>query len=154
MYTIRLYKQEDCGQVVKLFYNTVHTVNRKDYTQQQLNAWAPADLDFERWNKVLSQNYTIIVESEDVIVGFGDIDTTGYFDHLFVHKDFQGQGIAKLITTQIEKYALNTNIRRITVAASITAKPFFENYGYTVVKEQRVERNGQVLTNFLMEKLL
>ncbi len=154
MYTIRLYKQEDCGQVVKLFYNTVHTVNKKDYTQGQLNAWAPADLDFERWNKVLSQNYTIIVESEDVIVGFGDIDTTGYFDHLFVHKDFQGQGIAKLITTQIEKYALNTNIRRITVAASITAKPFFENYGYTVVKEQRVERNGQVLTNFLMEKLL
>ena len=140
--------------MVKLFYNTVHTVNKKDYTQGQLNAWAPADLDCERWHKVLSQNYTIIVESEDVIVGFGDIDTTGYFDHLFVHKDFQGQGIAKLITTQIEKYALNTNIRRITVAASITAKPFFENYGYTVVKEQRVERNGQVLTNFLMEKLL
>ena len=154
MYTIRLYKQEDCNEVVSLFYNTVHSVNKKDYTEEQLNAWAPADLDFERWNRVLSQNYTIIVEKEGVITGFGDVDATGYFDHLFVHKDYQGKGIATLIKDEIEKYSLNAKMQRITVAASITAKPFFEKHGYTVIKEQRVERNGQVLTNYFMEKLL
>ena len=154
MYRIRLYKQEDCNEVVSLFYNTVHSVNKKDYTTEQLDAWAPADLDFERWNRVLSQNYTIIVEKEGVITGFGDIDATGYFDHLFVHKDHQGQGIATLIKEKIEKYVRNAKMQRITVAASITAKPFFEKHGYTVVKEQRVERKGQALTNYFMEKFL
>lgn len=154
MYRIRLYKQEDCNEVVSLFYNTVHSVNKKDYTTEQLDAWAPADLDFERWNRVLSQNYTIIVEKEGAIKGFGDIDATGYFDHLFVHKDHQGQGIATLIKEKIEKHALDANMQRVTVAASITARPFFEKHGYTVLKEQRVERNGQTLTNYFMEKFL
>ncbi|MGL5364343.1 MAG: GNAT family N-acetyltransferase, partial [Plesiomonas shigelloides] len=35
---------------------------------------------------------------------------------------------------------------------SITAKPFFERFGFRVVKKQQVAINGQVLTNFLMEK--
>ena len=36
--------------------------------------------------------------------------------------------------------------------ASITAKPFFEKRGYKVVKEQKIERQGIFLTNFLMKK--
>ena len=27
------------------------------------------------------------IEKNNIIVGFGDIDDTGYFDHLFTHKD-------------------------------------------------------------------
>ena len=36
--------------------------------------------------------------------------------------------------------------------ASITARPFFENRGYQVVREQQVERQGVFLTNYVMEK--
>ncbi|GEA31614.1 hypothetical protein CDIOL_25370 [Clostridium diolis] len=42
----------------------------------------------------------------------------------------------------------------ITVEASITAKPFFEKRGYHIVRQQEVERKGQLLTNFVMKKLL
>lgn len=36
--TLREYRPEDCAEVVRLFYDTVHTVNVKDYTEEQLNA--------------------------------------------------------------------------------------------------------------------
>ena len=36
--------------------------------------------------------------------------------------------------------------------ASITAKPFFEKRGFSVVKEQSLERQGLFLTNYIMEK--
>ena len=36
--------------------------------------------------------------------------------------------------------------------ASITARPFFEKRGYQVVKEQQVERQGILLTNFVMRR--
>ena len=35
---------------------------------------------------------------------------------------------------------------------SITARPFFERRGYRVVREQQVERQGIMLTNFVMIK--
>ena len=38
MLTIRKYKSSDCGHLAELFYQTVHAVNAKDYSEEQLNA--------------------------------------------------------------------------------------------------------------------
>lgn len=110
------------------------------------------DIDINKWNSSLSKNYTVIAEFNNLIVGFGDLDDTGYFDRLYVHKDFQGQGIATMITLEIENYARSKNIKTLTTEASITAKPFFEKFGYEVIKEQQVYRLGQALNNFVMKK--
>lgn len=151
---IRRYKTEDCPEIIELFYNTVHTVNVKDYQLAQLNAWAAKDIDSSQWDRSLSANYTIVVENKGIIVGFGDLNCTGYFDHLFVHKDFQRQGIATLLADELERYASENNIAVVTTEASITAKPFFEHRGYQVMKQQTVERKGQMLINFLMRKMM
>ena len=45
-------------------------------------------------------------------------------------------------------------VDRVTVHASETARPFFERRGYRVLRPQQVERRGQVLTNYVMEKEL
>ena len=41
---LRPYRKEDCEQTARLFYETVHAVNAKDYAPRQLAAWAPACL--------------------------------------------------------------------------------------------------------------
>lgn len=50
---IRRYQQSDCKELAELFYNTVHTVNAKDYTKEQLNVWATGKVDLEKWNQSL-----------------------------------------------------------------------------------------------------
>lgn len=151
---IREYNSTDCKEITQLFYNTVHSINAKDYTQAQLDAWAPATIDMERFDTTLSHNFTVVILEHDVIIGFGDIDDTGYLDHLFVHKEYQKQGVAKGILKALEQHALQHDISTVTTHASITARPFFELFGYQVLKEQLVERFGQKLTNFVMEKLV
>ena len=37
---------------------------------------------------------------------------------------------------------------------SITARPFYEHLGFTVVKEQEVEMRDVKLTNYVMEKVV
>lgn len=146
---IRKYKKTDCGQLTELFYQTVHTVNAKDYTTEQLNAWATGDVDLKEWDNSLSEHESFVCVKEERIIGFGDIDKTGYLDRLYVHKDYQRQGVASAICDELER-AVST--RKITTHASITAKPFFEKRGYGVVREQQVIRNGIFLTNYVMEK--
>ncbi|AYK14777.1 MAG: GNAT family N-acetyltransferase [Methanosarcina flavescens] len=150
---VRLYRSQDCREIVKLFYDTVHTINSKDYSSAQLDAWAPEENNVDMWNKSLSSTYTVVIEINGSIVGFGNLDKTGYLDRLYVHKDFQGQGIATIIADELEKYAQRRDII-ITTEASITAKPFFEKRGYKTIKQQSVERKGQTLINFIMEKYL
>lgn len=146
---LREYRTSDCEQLAELFYQTVHSVNARDYTAAQLNAWATGLVDLQKWNRSFLQNKTVVAVENEKIVGFGDMDETGYLDMLYVHKDNQGRGIASAICDKLEQFA---NGKRITTHASITAKPFFLHRGYRVVKEQEVTRCGIALTNYVMEK--
>lgn len=153
---MREIKAKDLEVIVTLFKETVHHVNAKDYSTEQLLVWAPHHIHQgdNRWKSLLD-NIAYLVEIDDVIVGFADITSEGYLDRLFVHKDYQRQGIASQLVKKLESLLLLRRVKKITTEASITAKPFFERMGYLVVKEQNKPRPGGVtLTNFLMEKRL
>lgn len=145
---IRGYRLGDCEEMATLFYNTVHTVNAKDYPPEQLDVWATGQVDLEQWDRSFQEHISLVAVEDGVIVGFGDIDETGYLDRLYVHADYQGRGIATAICDRLESEISGT----ITTHASITARPFFEARGYRVIKEQQVERQGIFLKNFVMEK--
>lgn len=145
---IRQYRSSDCKEITKLFYGTVHRVNSADYTKEQLDVWAPEQADLEKWNRSLLEHHSIVAVEDGKITGFGDIDETGYLDRLYVHADCQRRGIATAICDRLEEIIS----RDIVTHASITARPFFEKRGYCVVKEQQVERQGILLTNYVMEK--
>ena len=129
---IRKYQEKDCKELAKLFYDTVHFVNCKDYTKEQLDVWATGEVDMERWNASFLEHDSFVAIEKDRIVGFGDIDRTGYLDRLYVHKDVQGKGIATALCEKLENTVCT---QKIVTHASITAKPFFEKRGYAVVKE-------------------
>lgn len=146
---IRKYESSDCTHIAELFYQTVHTINAKDYTKTQLDVWATGDINLEEWDKSFLEHHTVVAVKNNMIVGFGDIDKSGYLDRLYVHKDYQRQGIASAICDELEQ---TVTANKITTHASITARPFFEQRGYTVMKEQQVVRDGIFLTNYVMEK--
>ena len=146
---LREYIPSDCAQLAELFYQTVHSVNAKDYTQEQLDAWATGEVDLQAWDASFRAHRTIIAVENGGIVGFGDMDESGYLDRLYVHKDYQRQGVASAICDELERFAVG---KTFTTHASITAKPFFLHRGYCVVRQQEVIRRGVALTNFAMEK--
>lgn len=142
---LRPYRPEDCREMGQLFYDTVRTVNRRDYTEAETEAWAPGLPDLESWNQSFLAHYTLVAWENGRIAGFGDIDRAGYLDRLYVGRDCQGRGIATAICSRLEAHF---PVDRVTACASITARPFFADRGY------RVLRRGVYLTNFVMEKRL
>lgn len=99
----RKYQPADCKELTKLFYNTVHIINAKDYTKEQLDVWVSRQIDLEKWDQSLQDNFSVVALDDEIIVGFGDIDKTGYLDHLFVHVNYQSKGIATAICNQLER---------------------------------------------------
>ncbi len=145
---LRNYQTSDLSALAQLFYDTVHTVNARDYTPEQLDAWAAGSIDWEAWDRSLQEHVSLVAVDQGILVGFGDIDPTGYLDRLYVHKDRQGQGIGSALCRCLEAAVPGT----IVTHASITAKPFFEKRGYRILREQQVCRQGILLTNYVMEK--
>lgn len=151
---IRKYAVPDLMEILQLFYDTVHTVNSKDYSQEQVDAWAPKQLNVERWADFFAKNISYVAEIDGKITGFGDLTREGYLNTLYVHKDFQGKGIGSRIVKILEKEAKALSLNEITTEASITAKPFFEKRGYECLRSQNKVHNGMVFLNYVMRKKL
>ena len=48
---LRPYRADDCVALVQLFRDTVHTVNARDYTLEQLAVWPPTGINLEKWQR-------------------------------------------------------------------------------------------------------
>ena len=149
---VRTYEIGDTQKIIKLFYDTVHEVNIRDYTKAQVDAWAPADMDIESWTKSLSSKFTFVAEKGEKIAGFGQLEANGHIDCFYCHQAFQRQGVGRLILKQIESKAQDLGINKLFTEASITARPFFESQGFIAIRKQEGERRGQQFINFVMEK--
>ena len=145
---LRAYRTADCPVLAQVFYDTVHSVNARDYTTAQLDVWATGQVDLAAWDRSFREHDTVVAVKDGCIVGFADMDANGYLDRLYVHKDHQGEGVATALCDQLEV----AHDAPFTTHASITARSFFEKRGYRALREQQVERDGLQLTNFVMEK--
>lgn len=151
---IRLFRTQDTEQIAQLFHETVREVNIRDYSNNQVKAWAPDNIYFRNWSEVCLKRITYIADEEGIIVGFGELEPNGHINCFYCHKNYQRRGVGSQIYQAIEAKALELGLDRLFTEASITAKPFFQHMGFSVVKEQQVTRRGETFTNYVMEKFL
>jgi putative acetyltransferase len=150
---IRLFKKQDAEQVARLFYETVREINIRDYSSAQVEAWAPDDIHFRDWEKICSNRFTYVADDWGVIAGFGELEPNGHIDCFYCHKNYQRCGVGSQIYQAIEAKALDLGVKHLITEASITAKPFFEKMGFSIVKKQEVACRGEIFINYVMEKL-
>lgn len=150
---LRPFRPADKRTLQQLFFDTVHTVNARDYSQEQLDIWAPEEPNREAWAR-LDVQFCFIVEYQKIIVGFASLSQEGLIDFLFVHKDFQGRGIASTLLKQLERIARKRGLTQLTTEASITALGFFEKIGFKTISENKKILRGTEFRNFLMQKPL
>lgn len=151
---IRTANDQDIAQIKDLFQQTILFVNTKDYSLEQASCWADKGNDENVWKERIAGQYFIVGEHEGIITGFAALKTDGYLNSLFVHKDFQGKGVATALLNHIEEYARQKKLHEITADVSVTAKPFFVRKGYEVLKEQTVCLDNVEMINYKMRKSL
>ncbi len=58
MIKIRKYKESDARDLWTIFYHTICNVNIRDYTQAQVEAWAPNGFSSDVWQKKNEFNFS------------------------------------------------------------------------------------------------
>lgn len=152
--TVRKYRQGEEERLRGLFLATVRTINARDYTPEQIHVWTRASEDMARWRARMEANDPFVCVDGDEIRGFADVRDDGYIDHFYVHCDWQGKGVGKLLFAEIESVARTWKLVELWSNVSITARPFFASRGFHVVASQEVPLGGEILTNYRMVKTL
>jgi putative acetyltransferase len=151
---VRPYASVDLDSLILLFQRSVRVVARRDYTVEQVFAWAPDAIDRECWTVRLAASDTWVAAFGERPAGFISLEPEGHLDMLYVDPDFQSRGVASRLLHRLEASAEARGLARLLTEASITARPFFERRGFRMVEAQTVTRRGQQLTNYRMERHL
>lgn len=154
-YKLRKLSEEDIPVLQTLFRETVLHVNARDYTREEVEDWASCGESAEHMKDLLARNdYVAVLNEQGEIIGFSSMNAEGYLHSLFVHKDYQRDGVGSLLVSAVEQRAREYGVSEITAEVSLTARPFFEKRGYEVMKIQKRRANRLKLTNFVMCKRL
>jgi putative acetyltransferase len=151
---IRKGQLEDLAELQLLFVETIKSVCKTDYNSEQIEVWTNSIKNKKRWNEIMINQFVLVAQIENRIVGFTSLDKGNYIDLLYVHRDYQEQGIARKLYTNIEELAKQQGQIELKSDVSKTAKPFFEKVGFKVLNEQIVVRQNIELINFKMTKKL
>ena len=127
-------------------------MNRADYSDEQVKAWAPGVPDPDEWHARMNGRRTLVAEEDGEAVGFAELEGDGHLDMIYLRKDAVGRGVGGGLYRAVEREARGLGLGRIYTDASITARPFFERHGFRVVREQTVTVRGVPMTNFATEK--
>ena len=143
----------DLPEMLTLFRDTILNVNLGHYTPAQVSAWSNAANNIDRWVEKITHQHVLIADKEARILGFGSL-RNDYIDLLYVHKDFQGKGIASLIYGVLENRARQEGMQALATDASFTAKKFFEKKGFIFVATRGYKIEGVEISNCRMMKSL
>lgn len=146
--------KHDVSAITSIFKDTIRHINSKDYTEAQIEVWASSADDTEKWLQRINDLYFIVASLDKTIVGFSYLTNGNYLDGLFVHKDFQGQGIATKLLRAMEVKIRVIGFDIVESDVSITALPFFEFHAYKVKKKQEKLYKNIVFENYLVYKSL
>lgn len=151
---IRTAKPADAPAIAHLYYDTVHTVNARDYSPAQIEAWAPRVYGDGFWRRRFKRYRVFVAVDEDAVVGFAEFDPSGAIDCFYVHHRWQGRGVGSALMRRVVAEARRCKTRRLSADVSLTARPFFEKQGFTVVRVQKKLYRNRAFKQFVMERRL
>lgn len=155
---LRRYRIEDTEGLQHIYYNTIHNINKRDYTPEELEVWAPSGTytqdkkqkDIIRFTRI----NPFVVAEDDFPLGFAELEEKGHINCFFVHDEHGGRGIGSMLLKACETEAKQLGYNRMFAEVSITAKPFFQKKGFKVIKPILCDIKGLKMKYYEMEKLI
>ncbi len=88
------------------------------------------------------------------IVGYADVQTSGYIDHFYVSGNHPRRGIGALLMRTLHEEAGRLGLTELTSHVSKTAQPFFAAFGFVIVEHRSSVIRGVTVPNVSMRKTL
>lgn len=151
---IRNYKTTDIPEISRLYFNTVHRINSRDYTPEQIRAWVPTVHNNTFWSERFQKRQVLVAEDKNKIVGFAEYETSGHIDCFYVHHEHQRKRIGTALMQRIEDELGKLYVHRLYAEVSLTARTFFANKGFQIVEERNSEYRDIIFKLILMEKYI
>lgn len=154
MIELRAFQPGDEPALRAVFASAIHGTARRDYSQAQVDTWATRDYDAQAWALRMQGLMPFVALMAGRIVGYADVQPTGYIDHFYVAADAGGLGVGGMLMRRLLERAEELQLAELASHVSLTAQPFFAHFGFEVVEHRVFDVRGVQMRNAAMRKQL
>jgi putative acetyltransferase len=154
MIALREFQPGDAPALRGVFESAIHGTARRDYTQLQLDAWAPPEHDPVAWAARMQGMLPFVALVDGRIAGYADLQSTGEIDHFYVAAEAGGQGVGGRLMLRILAQAETLKLAELTSHVSLTAQAFYAHFGFEIVAHRVFDLRGVEMRNAAMRKPL
>ena len=153
---IRAYEARDAGDLAALYRRSVETLGRRDYSPDQVAAWASRTPDAVGFHARLSDGRAVFVSVDDADrpQAFADLEPDGHIDFLYCAPEVAGTGAVNELYAAIEALARQSGMKRIHSEASEAALRFFLKRGFVKLYRRDLLIGSVAIHNYAVEKVL
>lgn len=130
---VRLAQPSDAEGISQVILAALHSSNAQDYPADVI-ARVASNFTPEAVLELLKRRTVLVATQAQVIVATAALDAN-VVRSVFVNPLLQGQGIGRLLMTEIELRAREAGVTVLSVPASLTAEPFYSTLGFHTVRD-------------------
>lgn len=150
---VRGFRSSDASALASIFHASVREGGLRHYSPEQVMAWSPALPSPDAYQDRAKQSMVFVaVDEVDCPIGYADMRSDGYIDHLYCRPDVIGTGVGSALCAAIEAAADAAGIAVLAVDASAGARLLFERRGFHVKARCYFAINGVAIHNYRMSK--
>lgn len=145
---VRLAQPDDAEGISQVILAALYGSNAQDYPADVIERVA-SNFTPDAVRELLKRRVVLVAVQGRVIVGTAALDAK-VVRSVFVNPTRQGQGIGRLLMSEIELRAGEAGVTTLSVPSSLTAEPFYARLGFRTVRE--VDHGNE--RTLVMEKTL
>lgn len=155
-FIIRRAIHSDAEDIINVHVKSIRDVCAKDYTVEQIEAWAGRKFKPEMWIQAMDRDYIWVIEYDSKVTGFGhlaimDEETCEVMGLYFVPSAI-GQGLGKKIFQEFLSVAKKNQSKKMRLHSTLTARSFYESLGFRQsASDTTIEMRGVAISCYPME---
>ncbi|MCE5323561.1 GNAT family N-acetyltransferase [bacterium] len=155
--TIRRAKQEDKEALWSIQTQAIRRQGLSHYSLEQVDTWAGGNTHRpEMYTESIDKDVFLVADDDGRVVGFTHLkDQTGEICALYVHPDYMGRGIGRMLFERVQEETHRVNITKLYVKASLNAVEFYKKMGF--ISDQQIMhrfRGGMQIPCMIMSKVI
>ncbi len=138
----------DLPLMQRLFYQTVTTYGSIIFSKSEIKIYSRLAANKVYWIKKFKKDFIYNAKLNGEIVGSFSMDQNGKIEYVFVHMNYQKQGIASKLYKSLETVAKDANIHTLTTQINLLTRHFFEKRGFEIIKNTSQVVGGEEIVTY------
>jgi GNAT superfamily N-acetyltransferase len=124
---------EDAYGIHLAHMNSIRTLCKFDYTEEETSAWSGIEFNQDRRLHAINHQYVFVLTLDDVIEGYGHftvLDSVSYLQGLYLNSIVAQKGHGSALFKMILEECDKLNVIQMSLHSTLTAHQFYLKWGF------------------------